>query len=251
MRSDRCVKKLRVATYGRGMWQIDLPSPDIQFYSLPISFTAVLGRSSAAQQVTLTNNSAGPVTIGSITVSGEYSVGNNCPAVLSSTASCTVTVVFTPLSSGARVNTLTLNSNAAGPARTLTLNGNGLDFNVALKRPSRSGRNGGTVAATMLRTGESATVEASISAGGAGGLSATETTVALECADVPAGMRCEVKPSEINLASSSAAKVTISQVGAMQARRLSRGTVGNYTLQLRVKSGTVTRSAAIPVTVVR
>jgi len=113
------VKKLRAATYGRGLWQIDLASPDVNFSGSTLSFATVVGRTSAGQQTILANNSAGPITIGSISTTGEFSASSDCPAMLSSGGSCHVSVFFSPLGAGTRSGSVVLTSNAAGAPRTL------------------------------------------------------------------------------------------------------------------------------------
>ncbi|MEW7989874.1 MAG: autotransporter domain-containing protein [Candidatus Thiodiazotropha sp.] len=68
--------------------------------------TVPVGNSSGIRIVTFTNNnSAGPISFTSISVSGSYSITNNCPMQiddlsLSSGTSCTVEVVFSPQTAG-------------------------------------------------------------------------------------------------------------------------------------------------------
>ncbi|MEW8334871.1 MAG: autotransporter domain-containing protein [Candidatus Thiodiazotropha sp.] len=68
--------------------------------------TVPVGNSSGIRIVTFTNNnSAGPISFASISVSGNYSITNNCPMQiddlsLSSGTSCTVEVVFSPQTAG-------------------------------------------------------------------------------------------------------------------------------------------------------
>jgi len=51
---------------------------------------------SASQNVTLTNTGTGSASLQSIVASGDFSQTNNCPAVLTAGANCTLTVTFTP-----------------------------------------------------------------------------------------------------------------------------------------------------------
>ncbi|MGH9703423.1 MAG: choice-of-anchor D domain-containing protein, partial [Candidatus Acidiferrales bacterium] len=55
-----------------------------------------LGSSSAPQNVNLSNTGTGPLTISNITVSGDYSLTNNCVSPLAAATNCVISVVFTP-----------------------------------------------------------------------------------------------------------------------------------------------------------
>ena len=76
--------------------------------------------------VTLTSTGSAPVTISSITVSGQFTETNTCPASLAPGNSCAVTVTFAPTTTGAQTGTLTITSNAANSPNTVALSGNGL-----------------------------------------------------------------------------------------------------------------------------
>ncbi len=76
--------------------------------SLTFPSTAV-GSSAATQTATLTNQLSTALNIGAITVSGNYSQTNNCPASLAANASCTFTVGFTPTTSGTKNGMLSVN----------------------------------------------------------------------------------------------------------------------------------------------
>jgi hypothetical protein len=75
------------------------------------------GTTSAPLTLTLTNDgklaTTQPVTfVGSIEVSGSFSIpngGNSCPAILAPGASCAVSVVFTPKSTGYSQEKVTIN----------------------------------------------------------------------------------------------------------------------------------------------
>ncbi len=76
--------------------------------------------------VTLTSTGSAPVAISSITVSGQFTETNTCPASLTPGNSCAVTVTFAPTTTGAQTGTLTITSNAANSPNTVALSGNGL-----------------------------------------------------------------------------------------------------------------------------
>jgi hypothetical protein len=61
-----------------------------------------VGTTSAAQVVTVNNPGATPLKLTSITISGDYSETNNCPAKLTVGKSCTINVTFSPTQTGTR-----------------------------------------------------------------------------------------------------------------------------------------------------
>ncbi|MCU7937682.1 MAG: choice-of-anchor D domain-containing protein [Candidatus Thiodiazotropha sp. (ex Dulcina madagascariensis)] len=68
-----------------------------------------VGSSSGVITVTFSNdNSTDVIDFSSITASGDFSITNNCPAILAELASCTIDVTFSPLSSGVLSGTLTI-----------------------------------------------------------------------------------------------------------------------------------------------
>jgi hypothetical protein len=84
---------------------------------------------SAARTVTMTQGANGSATIAGISVTGDYSQTNNCPATLTAGQTCTINVIFTPSASGSRNGALTIQSNQAGsPTATsvVTLGGTGV-----------------------------------------------------------------------------------------------------------------------------
>jgi hypothetical protein len=88
------------------------------------------GLASAAQIVTLQNTGDLPLTISSITTSGEFTQVNNCGATLAAQSSCTITVSFTPSAQGTQTGELTVVDNASSAPQTVALSGTvtGLQF---------------------------------------------------------------------------------------------------------------------------
>ncbi|HEV2379545.1 MAG TPA: choice-of-anchor D domain-containing protein [Terriglobia bacterium] len=80
---------------------------------------------SAAQTVTVTNSGATVLNLISIVASGDYSQTNTCGTSLQPSASCQVTVTFTPSASGQRNGFVTLNDSDATILQTVTLSGSG------------------------------------------------------------------------------------------------------------------------------
>ncbi len=86
----------------------------------------VLGSSSRAQYVKLTNNQATPLTISGIAITGAFTQTNSCGTTLGALQSCNVLVTFTPVTLGDHAGTLTLNYNATNSPQTVTLAGTGV-----------------------------------------------------------------------------------------------------------------------------
>ena len=91
-----------------------------------LTFPAQLvGTSSSAQSVTLSNTGSAVLSITSITTSGDFSQTNTCGASLAASASCTLSVTFTPTASGSRSGSLTITDNASPATQTVSLTGTG------------------------------------------------------------------------------------------------------------------------------
>jgi hypothetical protein len=84
-----------------------------------------VGTSSAAQVVTLDNPGATPLKVTSITISGDYSETNDCPAKLTVGKSCTINVTFSPTQTGARTGTLSIKDSALTSVQKIALTGSG------------------------------------------------------------------------------------------------------------------------------
>jgi sugar lactone lactonase YvrE len=91
-----------------------------------LSFTAVVGNTSAAKTVTLTNNQAVTLTINGITASGPFAVASNtCGTSVLAGKTCTVGVTFSPTTVGLATGTLTFNDSAIPSLQTVSLSGTG------------------------------------------------------------------------------------------------------------------------------
>ncbi len=93
-----------------------------------LTFAAVpAGTSSPVQTVALTNQTSSPLTLTSISVTGNFAQTNNCPlspAALAANASCTISVTSHPLSSGTFTGALNTKS-SSGTVVQLYLEGAG------------------------------------------------------------------------------------------------------------------------------
>jgi Abnormal spindle-like microcephaly-assoc'd, ASPM-SPD-2-Hydin len=103
-------------------------APAVTLNPSSLSFgNQAVGSTSSAQTVTLTNSGASALTITSIAVNGtnagDFAQNNNCPASLAANASCTISVTFTPTTSGNRSASLTFADNAGNSPQTVALSG--------------------------------------------------------------------------------------------------------------------------------
>jgi hypothetical protein len=103
----------------------------VSFSPTSLSFGTVnVGSSSAPQNVTMTNNSGGQtMSITGISITGanasSFSEINNCGGSLGPGASCTITVTFTPTTSGPLTANVSVADNGGGSPQTVPLSGTG------------------------------------------------------------------------------------------------------------------------------
>ncbi len=84
-----------------------------------------LSTSSSPQSVTLSNPGGATLAISSITVSGDFSETNSCGTSLAASASCTISVTFTPTATGSRTGIITVTDNASPTTQSASLSGTG------------------------------------------------------------------------------------------------------------------------------
>jgi hypothetical protein len=101
-------------------------SPGVSLSTTTLNFGQVIvGKSSTAQSVVLTNIGTATLNIASIGITGDYSKTTTCAATLAASASCTVSVTFTPTTTGSRTGTLTFTDDSATSPETVSLTGSG------------------------------------------------------------------------------------------------------------------------------
>jgi hypothetical protein len=83
-----------------------------------------IGTTSPSQPITITNNSAGTVTITGVLAPTGFAVTHNCPGSLGASASCSGSVTFTPVVEGATNGVLAITYTGGGPT-PVTLTGTG------------------------------------------------------------------------------------------------------------------------------
>jgi hypothetical protein len=108
--------------------------------SLTFASTAV-GGTGSPQSITLSNAGTTAININSIAVSGanaaDFAIsGKTCGPTLPGPGSCTVTIAFTPLATGARAATLTITDSAGNSPQAISLAGSGSAFSISPLNPS-------------------------------------------------------------------------------------------------------------------
>ncbi len=104
--------------------------PNVMLSPKSLTFaTQKVGTTSAPQNITLTNNGGGTLTISNISVTGtnagDFTQTNNCPATLATMGTCTITVTFTPTATGSRTANVTITDNASSSPQNASLKGTG------------------------------------------------------------------------------------------------------------------------------
>ena len=83
----------------------------------------MVGGTSAAQIVTLTNTGALALPITSVSAGTQFAVTHDCGASVAVGATCTLTVVFRPTSGGAKTGSLSVTGGNGAGSRTVSLSG--------------------------------------------------------------------------------------------------------------------------------
>ncbi|MGB6191241.1 MAG: choice-of-anchor D domain-containing protein, partial [Terracidiphilus sp.] len=128
------------------------PTDTVSPSSLTFAGT-IVGQSSAAQTVTLTNSGDEPLTSIATSVSGPFQIAGTCTGQLAGNSTCTISVVFAPTAAGAQSGTLTVAD--ALTTHTVSLAGTGLQAPVISISPASlqfSAQTVGVVSAPLALT---------------------------------------------------------------------------------------------------
>jgi len=90
-----------------------------------LSFASqIVNTTSAPQTVTLTNTGNTSLSIQSVVPTGDFAA-SSCPSSLGINGVCTISVTFTPITTGTRNGSITITDNAGGSPQIITLTGTG------------------------------------------------------------------------------------------------------------------------------
>jgi hypothetical protein len=108
-------------------WYLD-PTKLVLLSSNNLVFgSQAVGVTSSPQNLTLTNNQALPLNISSIATTGNFAQTNNCGSAVVAGGNCTVSVTFTPTTTGSLTGSLTITDNVASSPQTVALSGTGVN----------------------------------------------------------------------------------------------------------------------------
>lgn len=109
-------------------------APQIALSATTLNFGTANVGASTTLPVTVTNNSSFPITLTSVTASGDYTAAyGNCPSTaLAAGASCTLQVTFTPTATGTRAGTLSITTDATSVPLTIPLTGTAVQSHLQI-----------------------------------------------------------------------------------------------------------------------
>ncbi|MGA2077440.1 MAG: SBBP repeat-containing protein [Terriglobia bacterium] len=175
----------------------------VQFSPSSLVFPATtLNTTSAAQNVTMTNNGETPLTVTNIAASGDFAETNTCPAypfTMAVGGSCNFSITFTPTNTGVRKGSLTVTDNVTSGSSSFALTGTG-NPNFQLTSPTTT---------QFLPIGTAATTF-TINMSAPPSLNFTDT-VALSCSPGT----CSFNPSNIALSSTTVPSSSILTLGGL------------------------------------
>ncbi|MCL5006184.1 MAG: SBBP repeat-containing protein [Acidobacteria bacterium] len=202
--------------------------------------SVTIGTTSATQSVTLTNVAQSPLDISNIQAEGEYSESNTCGSVVNPGSGCTITITFSPTSTGTIVGSVMITDSATDSPQTIVLTGSGaLPFTLTAQPASVS---------VLEGTDQ---VEFTVSASATAGFTGS---IALGCSDI-APATCSFDPATITPGGASTLTVgNLNQVTSTSLSFAVTGTIAQTYSPLTSTSGTAsttngTTTATLPLTV--
>ncbi|HEX6503854.1 MAG TPA: choice-of-anchor D domain-containing protein [Terriglobales bacterium] len=130
-------------------------TPIVSLSPTSLKFGAtVMGKTTSGKIVTLTNTGTGTLNISSITTSGDFHIKTKtCGSTVLASASCTVTVTFSPTAPGSRTGNLTFTDDASNSPQNVPLTGTGVSISL-----TPTSTNFGTVTVGTTSAGKNITV---------------------------------------------------------------------------------------------
>ena len=181
-----------------------VPAPVLAVSPTSASFSSSLNTTTAGQTLTVSNTGTAVMTISSLLLSGtnsnQFAITNGCGTTVAIGASCTVTVRFTPTSTGNKTASIAVNVAAPATSQTVTLTGTVPAPALTLTPTSINFGNttrGTTSAAQSVTVSNSGTAAMTISSITLTGTSAAMYTIASNTcgASLAAGASCTVTVS--------------------------------------------------------
>jgi Abnormal spindle-like microcephaly-assoc'd, ASPM-SPD-2-Hydin len=134
--------------------------PAVTLTPTSLSFgSQTIGTRSAAQTTTLKNSGTAPLLVSSVgitgTNAGDFAQTNTCPvspATLAASATCTISVTFSPSATGSRSASVTITDNATGTPQSVTLSGTGASQGAIAFDKNLGSKGENVNSATMMLT---------------------------------------------------------------------------------------------------
>ena len=185
--------------YGASEFSVFLNSAVAAFAPRALQFANQgLDTASSAQNVTLTNPGAAPLTVTTIAAGGDFAATNNCGSSLSIGKACAAAVTFTPTNDGNRSGMLSFTDNASVVPQVLPLSGTGTGAGFMVTVAP------GSPASQTITAGQTASYSLVVTPE-----SAFQGTVTLSCSGGPAGSNCASTPASLLLTGTSGVATTI------------------------------------------
>ncbi len=183
---------------------------------------------SPSQTITVSNVGSAPMTINSITITGDFAFDSGCGASLNAGASCTINVSFAASAFGNRAGLLVISESADSSPQNLGLTGTGVDFYLNVI-PS----------AVSLVRGTSYNLTVSLAPlGGTFG-----KPVALSCSGVPSHSSCTLSPAQVTPGSGGASSVMTVTTDK------TKTPIGTYVLTITAVSGALSHTTQVSLVV--
>jgi hypothetical protein len=114
-----------VASLSNGI-SVLMQTPTASLSATKLTYTTQLvGTTSAAQKVTLSNKGTAELLISSIAATGDFKETNTCASGIQPGGSCTISVTFTPTAGGTRTGSVTIKDDGGSGTQTISLTGTG------------------------------------------------------------------------------------------------------------------------------
>jgi hypothetical protein len=163
-----------------------------------------VGTTSAAQTVMLSNPGTLPLDVSRVQADRGFQETNNCGASLAASASCTISVTFSPTAQGSVTTSLTITDSAIDSPQSVSLTGTGTGTGGSPPPPGVGlGLAPGSSASATVTAGSTATYGLSIGGAGISG------TAALSCTGAPTGATCSI-PQSVTLSATTPSTFNVS-----------------------------------------
>jgi hypothetical protein len=132
---------------------VSLSPPSVPYAAQPV------GSTSQVRAVLLRNMGAMPLSVSSITVTGDFAETDDCGTSVPADSSCVFSVTFTPTGVGSRSGSILIHDNASGSPHVVNLSGSGLGAMATLSPASLAfssqpvGTSSSAQAVTITNTG--------------------------------------------------------------------------------------------------